>query len=742
MLREIFHPQNYYWNPWAIPNMIAGFYCLLLGVFSFFKNRKLTGRYFFLMNISIFLWQCGYAMDFLAANERVADFWSKVVYFGVTYICINYLNFTLCMIRKEISKIWNILFYFVMSGFLLAILRTDLVIKYPPYKFYWGYYAHANVAGHSIFLFVFWILVFYGIVQAFLTYRKSNLIAERQTIKMIVMASVAGFSAWVDFLANYGLVIYPFGWALICISNTMLAYAMIRYRLMEIDTVIHKTLLWLATIILLLVPLGTLGLVFKGLLFRGNDLVNIAMLCGYILFCVIYYNYFRPRIDRLFRRRKYDYQTILGKVAERIAATIDIKDLTQNFLTEICETMYLRKGVLYLSVEGKDDYVLIGRRGYQEESGKKHNAELEIYAGEQRKTLSEDKAVLSYNSSLCKWLVIHREILEKAQVEVDSRYAAVKQDALSWFNNNDLELAVPLVYEDKLPGILGLGRKENLQAYTLKDLELLKKLGREVGVTFFNALHYKDLAEKERMDEEMKMGRQIQMSLLPQEIPQVSGLNIQGLMQPAKEIGGDYYDFITLPDKENLTIVIGDVSGKGVAAGLLMSMAKATIHTLSKEGFMPREILLRTNQFLYQHIGGQKFMTLLYLLWQSQTKTLVYSSAGHEHILIFHSVNGEVEAIISGGFMLGMIEDVDMFLEEKQVQLQSHDKILLYTDGVTEAENASRDRFGLERLKETFAKHSQKPANELMQAVKGEVYSFIGDHPQYDDITLVVMEAT
>ena len=300
---------------------------------------------------------------------------------------------------------------------------------------------------------------------------------------------------------------------------------------------------------------------------------------------------------------------------------------------------------------------------------------------------------------------------------------------------------MPVIFKEKVNVILGLGKKENLQGYTVKDIQLLKKLGQEAGVTVFNALHYEDLAEKERMEGEMKMGRDIQMTLLPRIIPDMPGLRVSGLMIPAKEIGGDYYDFITLPQKDKLSIVIGDVSGKGVAAGLLMAMAKTAIHTLSKEETSPKEILIKANEILNQHIGGQRFMTLLYLIWEAQSKSLVYSSAGHEHILIYRTATGVVEAIVSGGFMLGMMPDIEEFLEDKKIELGHKDKILLYTDGVTEAQNEREERFGLLRLKEALAKHNSKPANELMQAVKDEVYTFIGNYPQYDDITLVVLEA-
>jgi sigma-B regulation protein RsbU (phosphoserine phosphatase) len=296
--------------------------------------------------------------------------------------------------------------------------------------------------------------------------------------------------------------------------------------------------------------------------------------------------------------------------------------------------------------------------------------------------------------------------------------------------------------ENRVNAMLGIGRKENLQAYTIKDVELLESLGRQVGITVDNALHHEDIVEKERLAEELKLGREIQMALLPHDMPSVRGLIVQGLMQPAKEIGGDYFDFISFERDDLLAVAIGDVAGKGVAAGLLMAMAKTAIHTLSQEALSPRQVLLRTNAILNKHIDAQKFMTLLYLVWHAGANTLTYSSGGHEHILIYREHNKSLESIQSGGIMLGMIPDIERFLEEKELYLAPGDKVLLYTDGVTEALDESGDRFGLIRLEEAFVRHAVKPALELMNAVKDEVYAFIGNYPQYDDITLVVLEAS
>ncbi len=290
--------------------------------------------------------------------------------------------------------------------------------------------------------------------------------------------------------------------------------------------------------------------------------------------------------------------------------------------------------------------------------------------------------------------------------------------------------------------LIALGKKQNLRSYTIKDIELLDALGRQIGLTIDNALHHKDLIETERLTQELRLGRKIQMDLLPKHTPKIPGLSLSGFMRPAKEIGGDYYDFITLPQKHLLGITIGDVSGKGVAAGLMMAVAKTALYSISQQLLSPKQILLQTNQVLYQHIGGQKFMTLLYLCWDSKTNTLHYSSAGHEHILIYRKSEDRgrnIEVIKSGGVILGMLEDIEPYLEEHTITLNKGDKLLLYTDGATEAQNPEGGFFGLPKLTESFKTHSHLSIEETMNNIYSDIKEFMSGREQYDDIALVGM---
>ncbi|MDD4908901.1 MAG: SpoIIE family protein phosphatase, partial [Candidatus Omnitrophica bacterium] len=675
-----------------------------------------------------------------------ALFWWKMGYTIVPYMGVTYYNFYLTQFEKN-KRIMLLLVPICILENLYLWISPDVRI---------GTYALANIGvvwdktSSFTYALVFGMAkyIFLSILTGlsyFREYKQESLILRKKQLLSLSIIFLILVMGWTEWLPSFNVRLH-IAWALVPIFILSLAYCIIRYRVMEIDTVIHKTLLWLSTVFLLVLPAALIEALLMSFLLKGLSVsqvvvVNTLLATVYLILFVAYYNRLRPRIDHFFRRRKYDYQTILGKVAEKIATTISIEDLSHQLLTEVCEAMYLRNAVLYVLTKDGKQYSIMGRRGYKEVNGIRQRTALEIFSDEERKCMSGSIREIDCATTLAQWFAAQQDVIEKEQVEFDPRYEKIKEDASACFRAHDVEVVVPLLVKGDVNALLGLGKKENLQAYTVKDIELLKKLGQEAGVTVFNALHYEQLAETERLEDEMKMGRQIQMALLPQKTPDVSRLNVQGLMHPAKEIGGDYYDFVSMPDKGKLAIVIGDVSGKGVAAGLLMSMVKATIHTLSQENVAPKRLLMRINHMLYQNIQAQKFMTLLYFVWQPQDQTLVYSSAGHEHILICRDRSTQIEEIQSGGFMLGMIADIDTYLEEREIKLQPRDKVLLYTDGVTEAENTSGDRFNLTRLKESFQKHSQKPAGELMQSIKDEVYGFIGSQPQYDDITLVVLEA-
>ena len=703
---------------YAITGLFNGIAFLAMGVFVYLKNPgRSVNRAYLLFSICISEWGFAYFLWTVFGKDHASGlFWARVLNMGPTLLPVCYLHYILALFGwiKEKKKV--LIAAYVVGFIFLGLSVTPLYVKDAVPKLMFSYYPVPGLA-HPYFLLMFFGLAAYVCVLMGMFYPRATLTQKTQ-IKYLLTATMLGyFGGGSNFLLFYNIPFPPIFNSLTGVYPIMLAYIIIRYKFFEIDTVIHRTALWLLTLLLVILPVALLFTFSMNWIAALRQVEKISLVSATLMFFVWYYSQVKPRVDQIFRRRKYDYYKVLSEIGQKVGSELDINNVVARLFKELKNILYIRNGMVLVQQPGQLNYTQAGSIGY------------------------EKKAVLDHQGPVSQWLNNKKEVLEKEQVDLDPQYASIRQEALVFLNGNSFELLIPVIMENKVNALIGIGKKENLQAYTLKDIELLGRMGRQIGITIDNALHHEDIVEKERLAEELKLGREIQMALLPQGNPEVRGLTVQGLMQPAKEIGGDYYDFITVPSKDSLAVVIGDVSGKGVAAGLLMAMAKTAIHTLSQENHSPKQILLRTNQILNQHIGGQKFMTLLYLLWQPQSKTITYSSAGHEHILLYHSKTKTLEAIQSGGFMLGMLPEIERFLEEKQIQLQSHDKILLYTDGVTEAENQARDRFGLDRLKETFKKHSLKPAQELIQAIKEEVYLFIGNHPQYDDITLVVMEA-
>lgn len=411
----------------------------------------------------------------------------------------------------------------------------------------------------------------------------------------------------------------------------------------------------------------------------------------------------------------------LISVTKSIGSVFVLDDLLSKILEYALKVTGAERGFIFLYQGKEDSLVLRLSKGLTQE-----------FSG---LAFSWDNYKLS--------LAFIKEIEKTKEALVASEDSSINPKIQQELKNYSIReaLGVPLVVMDRPLGLIYLDNRFAAGTFGKDELELMQSFAVQASVSIENAFLVTNMVEQERLKQEMELGRDIQMSLLPQESPQVPGVKVIGFMNPAKEIGGDYYDFIELPEQNQLAVVIGDVSGKGVGAGLIMAMVKSTIHAVSQEELSPKKLLIRTNQLLHNYITGQKFVTLLYLKWSFLEKKLFYSSAGHEYIIVYRNQTRQVEAIKSGGFVLGIIPDIGQYLEDKEIELATKDKIILYTDGVTEARNTEEDLFGLQRFIQLIQEHGQNSAEDLILIIKDALSNFISTRDQYDDITLVVVEA-
>jgi serine phosphatase RsbU (regulator of sigma subunit) len=253
-------------------------------------------------------------------------------------------------------------------------------------------------------------------------------------------------------------------------------------------------------------------------------------------------------------------------------------------------------------------------------------------------------------------------------------------------------------------------------------------------------------AEKKRLEEELRIAHEIQMSLLPQGPLRMPGLSVTALCVPAREVGGDYYDFFPL-DLQRVGVLIADVSGKGTSAALYMAELKGLMLSLSRIHTSPRELLIAANRIIAEHLDSRSFITMTYAVIDMRTRTMRYARAGHTPLLYLPGPAGasrHARILAPDGLVIGLkLDDGQMFerlLEEETIPLGAGDVCLFFTDGITEAMDGSDDCFGEARLGRLIEEHAHLPAEELRERVLREIDAFVGDAPQHDDMTMILLK--
>ncbi|MCL5027874.1 MAG: PP2C family protein-serine/threonine phosphatase [Bacteroidetes bacterium] len=250
-----------------------------------------------------------------------------------------------------------------------------------------------------------------------------------------------------------------------------------------------------------------------------------------------------------------------------------------------------------------------------------------------------------------------------------------------------------------------------------------------------------NITERERLQRELEIAKEVQMSFLPRSDPKFNGLEISSRCLPALEVGGDYYDFVNISDKK-IGIIIGDVSGKGTQAAFYMTLTKGFLKALSRISYSPANFLKELNTLFYDNVERGTFISMVYGIFDMEEKRFKLARAGHNPVIVKNSYNGKAETLNSSGLALGL-EKGNVFsssIQEIEVPISSGDVFIFYTDGFTEAMNKSNEEFGEERLISSVESNSGLPANEIQKKIFTEVETFIGKASQHDDMTMVVVK--
>ncbi|MBX3471338.1 MAG: SpoIIE family protein phosphatase [Planctomycetes bacterium] len=305
-------------------------------------------------------------------------------------------------------------------------------------------------------------------------------------------------------------------------------------------------------------------------------------------------------------------------------------------------------------------------------------------------------------------------------------------------------LCVPFSSQDEVLGVVYLDEPQvDPFADDGEVVELVGAFGDLAGIALANARHLRATAARERMTEELRIAARIQMNLLPKAPPDVRGLEVAGRMLPAREIGGDLYDYFRRPGQAGEVLVsIGDVSGKGVGAGLVMSQVRALVRAYAETYGPTDELLAHVNQALADDLESGQFVSFLLMRYDEESGRLSFTGAGHEHLILYRPSTRQVELMRAGGVVLGLVPDIRGRVSERHLTLQPGDVVCLYTDGATEATSAEGEEFGLDRITQTVQAGALDPG-AIVDRVIEAVVSFTGkDRELSDDLTVVALRKT
>lgn len=253
----------------------------------------------------------------------------------------------------------------------------------------------------------------------------------------------------------------------------------------------------------------------------------------------------------------------------------------------------------------------------------------------------------------------------------------------------------------------------------------------------------KAMIEHEKTAKELELAAKIQQELLPKKLPKIENLDIAASLNAATEVGGDCYDFIVKEKDGNLLFYIADVTGHGVGAGLVSAINNALVPTLMDHFDNTEDLVINLNKILKLKTAPSIFVTSVIALWETNKKVLQFTQAGHDPILHYQAKDEAVVELARGGMAMGMMDDIKAKLKTEKVQAEKNDVFVLYTDGIPEAWKDDKENFGMDRLKEAIKNHSRgKSAQQIHDAILKEVRDFMGDAPQADDITLLVVKRT
>jgi phosphoserine phosphatase RsbU/P len=519
------------------------------------------------------------------------------------------------------------------------------------------------------------------------------------------------FRAWQALFSIAALLVFPL----------TTAYVIVVHRAMDVRVALRQGLQYLLAtsgIRILQISISAGIIVLAATMGANSNMatrvgliaVGFALLAGLGAFA----NRLRAWIDRRFFREAYEADAILSDLAARVRTMVETGPLLENVANRVAEALHVPQIAILLDGNGafRPAYA-VG------------------YGAPPSGTLSEQSLTL-------------RRLRQAPHTRVEF------EDADSWVQLTDREeraaleelkpeLLLPLSLNEKVLGIMSLGPKQSEEPFSATDLRLLDLVAAQTGLSLENGRLTEairaEAGAREKQNRELELGREVQQRLFPQQYPAIPGLDYAGACRAALGVGGDYYDFIPIPNG-GLGIAIGDVSGKGISAALLMATLRAFVRgqAIDRDTDLSA-VIANLNRLVFESSAQNRYATFFLGVFDSASRVLNFVNAGHNAPMVFRA-GGEVVQLEAGGTVVGLMREEAWV--QGQVKLQAGDFLVAFTDGISEAMNDADDEWGEERLIEAARAMRGAPAKAILDHIVRSADGFVAGAPQYDDMTLIV----
>lgn len=401
-------------------------------------------------------------------------------------------------------------------------------------------------------------------------------------------------------------------------------------------------------------------------------------------------------------------RSTLYEIGKKLSGSLRLDEVLREILNSLKQVVDYSAGSVFLVDPQKEEVGSIYTVGYD--------------------PASEPEMHLRIGQGLVGYVVKSGEPVIVPDVSADDRYITARPATKS-------EIVVPMMLDERVIGVVNL-ESDDYDAYDNHDVSLLWAFASQAAISIERARLHERILSGQKLEQQLDIAREIQRSFLPTSDPNIPGYDISGRNIPSGQVGGDYYDFIRIVDNQ-MGIAIGDVSGKGIPAALIMASFRASLIAEIRNNYSIRTICTKVNNLLCESLKPGNFVTAVYGVLDSKNHILTFANCGHNLPILYRNT-GEIEYLREGGQVLGITKDA--WYEERPVPLHPGDIVVFYTDGVTEVFDSQEREFGVDRLIRTLEENKGKTSRQIQDAIHGAVKRFASPEHVFDDFTMIVLK--